>query len=81
MYGLEPDMCQTDANNRRQAILRVKVLLEICQERRQLFRGRANESGVAGTRPTNPVLTAANFARLLVRTTDSAHKTAMRLIQ
>src|SRR5271154_2024054 len=81
MDGLELNMCQPNANERRQAILCVKVLLEGCQERCQLLRWCWNESGVAGTRSTNPVLTTANFARLLVGTTDSAHQTAVRLVE
>jgi hypothetical protein len=64
MDGLELKMCKPNANEARQVILRVKILLEVCQERGQLLRWRWNESGVAGTRSTNPVLTTANFARL-----------------
>jgi hypothetical protein len=81
MDCLELNMCQPNANEGRQAILRVEILLEVCQERCQLLRWCGNESGVAGTRSTNPVLTAANFARLLVGTTDFAHETAVRLVQ
>src|ERR1700690_829514 len=44
MDGLELNMCQPNANERRQAILRVKVLLEVRQERCQLLRGGGNES-------------------------------------
>jgi hypothetical protein len=74
-------MCKPNANERRQAILRVKILLEVCQKRRQLLRWCGNENGVAGTRATNPVLAAANFSRLFVGTADSAHETAVRLVE
>src|ERR1700677_5405800 len=79
MDGLELNMCQPNANEGRQVILRMKILLEVCQERCQLLRWRWNESGVAGTRSTNPVLTTANFARLLGGTSNSAHQTGGRL--
>src|SRR5258706_1759576 len=81
MDGLELNVCQPNANERRQAILRVNIFLEVCQERRQLLRRWGNENGVAGTRPTNPVLTAADFSRLLISTADSAHEPAVRLVQ
>jgi hypothetical protein len=36
---------------------------------------------ITGARAADPVLIAANFARLLVGTTDAAHQTTMRLMQ
>src|SRR5260221_13396201 len=81
MDGLELNVCQPNANERRQAILRVKIFLEVCQECCQLLRRWGNENGVAGTRPTNPVLTAADFSRLLISTADSAHELVVRVVQ
>src|ERR1700675_4898332 len=81
MDGFELNMRQPNANQWRQPVFRMKILLKLCQERRQVLWRRGNENGVAGTRSANPVLSPANLSRLLVGTSDSAHQAAMCLIQ
>ena len=81
MNGLELHVNDAEAHERRQAILRVKVLLQIAEERGQFFRWRRNEGGVSRPRPADPVLTAADLARLLVRAAHSSHQSAVRLVE
>src|SRR5450631_3770320 len=81
MDGLKLNMRQPDANQRRQPTFRMKILLKVRQERRQLLGWGGNEYGVARACPANPVLPAANFAWLLIGAADSAHQTTMSLIQ
>ena len=83
--GQRPDLYeyvrQPDANQRGQPTFRMKIFLKVRQERLQLLGWGGNEYGVAWACPANPVLTAANFAWLLIGATDSAHQTTMSLIQ
>ena len=79
--GLKLNMRQPDTHERRQPTFRVKILLEVRQERGDLLGWGWNEYGVARACPANPVLAAADLAWLLIGATDSAHQTTMSLIQ
>src|ERR1700733_13312884 len=79
--GLKLNMRQPDTNQRRQPTFRMKIFLQVPQERRHLLGWSGNKYGIARACPANPVLTATNFAWMLTDAADSAHQTTMSLVQ
>src|SRR5205807_4929523 len=63
--GLELDVHERGADERRQVVVAVDVLLKIAEKTCQLLGRRRDENGVARTSAADPVLAASQLARLL----------------
>jgi hypothetical protein len=69
MDGLELHVHERGADDGRQIVVAVDVLLEVAEQAPDLLRWRRNKDGIARAGASDPVLAAAHLARLLMQFT------------
>ena len=81
MDGLELDMQQAGAHQRRQGVFAVHVVLEVTELIGKDMVRRGHEDRVAGPGAADPVLAPTHLTRLVLRSANAPHQEPMGLVQ